>query len=122
MAMKAAVANQKNDELRLKSAMTQAQMRDQIEAQANAGRSANLSNLYTNLGNIGTDILNRQDAKFRISTMASSLPMDQYAKVYGKKAALEEAKSRGFTDEEITALGFAKGGKLRKKRRGGLTF
>ena len=122
MAMKAAVANQKNDELRLKSAMTQAQMRDQIEAQANAGRSANLSNLFTNLGNIGTDILNRQDAKFRISTMASSLPMDQYAKIYGKKAAAEEAKSRGFTDEEITALGFAKGGKLRKKRRGGLTF
>lgn len=68
MAMKAAMVNQKIDELRLKSAMTQAQMRDQIEAQANVGRSANLSNLFTNLGNIGTDILNRADRDMLIKT------------------------------------------------------
>ena len=78
--------------------------------------------MFTNLGNIGTDILNREDARFRIETMGSALPIDEYARVFGKKGALEEAKRRGFTDEEIAALGFkACGGRI-KKRRGGLTY
>ena len=61
MAMKAAIANKQADELRLKSAITQAQMREQADATASAARSANLSGLFTNLGNVGIDILNRAD-------------------------------------------------------------
>jgi hypothetical protein len=68
MAMKAAIANQANDKLRLSSAITQAQMKDQIDTQANAGRSANLSNLFTNLGSIGTDIFNRQQSDMLLSS------------------------------------------------------
>jgi hypothetical protein len=122
MAMKAAMANQNADELRLKSAITQAQMREQANATANAARSANLSGLFTNLGNVGIDILNREDARFAAQHMGSNLPMDYYAKTYGKKAAREEAIRRGFTEDEIAALGFACGGRLKKKRRGGLTY
>ena len=55
MAMKAAIANQKGDELRLKSAMAQAQMRDEIDSRANAARSANLTNLFDNLGSVGKE-------------------------------------------------------------------
>lgn len=68
MAMKAAIANQANDKLRLSSAITQAQMRDQIDAQANAARNANLSNLFTSLGGIGTDIFNRQQSDMLLSS------------------------------------------------------
>lgn len=55
MAMKAAIANKQSDELKLKSAMAQAQMREQADATANAARSANLTNLFDNLGAIGKE-------------------------------------------------------------------
>lgn len=55
MAMKAAIANQSADELRLKSAITQAQMREQADATASAARSANLTNLFDNLGSVGKE-------------------------------------------------------------------
>ena len=55
MAMKAAMANQKGDELRLKSAMAQAQMREDIDSRASAARSANLTNLFDNLGSVGKE-------------------------------------------------------------------
>lgn len=68
MAMKAAIADKQSDELRLKSAITQAQMREQADAPAGAARSANLSGLFTNLGNVGTDILNRADRDMLIKS------------------------------------------------------
>lgn len=55
MAMKAAIANQGADELRLKSAITQAQMREQADATASAAKSANLTNMFDNLGAIGKE-------------------------------------------------------------------
>lgn len=68
MAMKAAIANKQADELRLKSAITQAQMREQADATVGAAKSANLSGLFTNLGNVGTDILNRADRDMLIKS------------------------------------------------------
>jgi hypothetical protein len=55
MAMKAAITNNQADELRLKSAMAQAQMREQADATASATRSANLTNLFDNLGAVGKE-------------------------------------------------------------------
>ena len=55
MAMKAAIANQKSDELRLKSAMAQTQLREQADATASAARSANLTNMFDNLGAVGKE-------------------------------------------------------------------
>lgn len=66
--MKAAAANQANDKLRLQSAIYQAQLRDQADANASAAKSANWSNLFTNLGNIGTDNANRNQTDMMIQT------------------------------------------------------
>lgn len=59
MALKAAIARQRNDELRLKARTTQAQLRDQVEARASAGRTANLTNLFDSLGEIGREEFSR---------------------------------------------------------------
>ena len=59
MALKAAIANQRNDELRLKARTTQAQLRDQADARASAGRTANLTNLFDSLGEIGREEFSR---------------------------------------------------------------
>lgn len=58
--MRADVANQSLDRLRYEAAVQQAQMRDQIGSRAAAARSANLSNFFSNLGNVGTEIDQRQ--------------------------------------------------------------
>lgn len=121
MGLKASMANQENDNLRLKARTTQAQLRDQVDARASAGRSANLTNLFDSLGNIGIDEMNRADRDFYIKhVMGANLPLEEYRRLYGLDAAKKEAKSRGFTDGEIAKL-FKNGGKL-KKRRGGLTY
>ena len=59
MALKAATARQRNDELRLKARTTQAQLRDQADARASAGRTANLTNLFDSLGEIGREEFSR---------------------------------------------------------------
>ena len=59
MALKAATTRQKNDELRLKARTTQAQLRDQADARASAGRTANLTNLFDSLGEIGREEFSR---------------------------------------------------------------
>lgn len=68
MAMKTGIANKSADELRLRSAITQAQMREQADATASAARSANRSKLFTNLGNVGIDIMNRADRDMLIKS------------------------------------------------------
>lgn len=59
MALKAAIANQRNNELRLKARTTQAQLRDLADARASAGRTANLTNLFDSLGEIGREEFSR---------------------------------------------------------------
>ena len=59
MALKAATAKQRNDELRLKARTTQAQLRDQADARASAAKSANLTNLFDSLGEIGIEEFSR---------------------------------------------------------------
>lgn len=61
MALKASIANRQGDESRLRAKIAQAQMRDQANRISSAGRSANLTNLFENLGNLGIDEYNRQD-------------------------------------------------------------
>ena len=67
--------------------------------------------------------MNREDRDFYIKhVMGANLPLEEYRRLYGIDAAKNEAKKRGFTDNEITKLfSFKNGGKL-KKRGGGLTY
>ena len=59
MGLKASIANQANDKLRLQARTTQAQLRDQADARASAGRAANLTNLFDSLGEIGREEFSR---------------------------------------------------------------
>ena len=113
MAMKAAIANKQADELRLKSAITQAQMREQADATAGAARSANLSGLFTNLGNVGTDILNRADRDMLIKSGV-------FGTLSQKPTDWSDEKWKAYQD----ALAIkACGGKINRKRsRKGLTY
>jgi hypothetical protein len=53
--LKAQMANKQNDELRVNAALQSAKLRDDIFNRASAGRSANLTNLFNNMGNIGRE-------------------------------------------------------------------
>lgn len=126
MGLKAAMANQeaalKARSSRLSGVAQAMAMRDAIDNRRSASMSANLSNLFESLGNIGVDEMNRADSDFYIKyVMGANLPLEEYRRRYGLDAAKKEAKKRGFTDNEITKLFLKNGGKL-KKRRGGLTY
>lgn len=59
MGLKASIANKENDKLRLQARIQQAQLRDQADARASAGRAANLTNLFDSLGEIGREEFSR---------------------------------------------------------------
>ena len=126
MGLKAAMANQeaalKAKSQRLSGVVQAMSVRDAVDARRGASMSANLTNLFESLGNIGIDEMNRADRDFYIKhVMGANLPLEEYRRLYGLDAAKKEAKKRGFTDNEITKLFLKNGGKL-KKRRGGLTY
>ena len=62
--LKAAMANQGSGEVRAKYAAMAADARQRALQYASAARSANLTNLFDSLGNIGIDALNRADARW----------------------------------------------------------
>lgn len=118
MGLKAAMANQnallqaKNQRL---SGITQAMaMQEGIDSNKGASITANVSDLFNSLGNIGIDAMNRADRDMLIR-----------AGVYG---TIRE-KPKGWSDKEwevykknILRIGFSNGGKLKNKRRGGFTY
>lgn len=117
MGLKAAMANQeaalKSRSSRLSGIAQAMAMRDAIDARRGASMSANLTNLFDSLGNIGIDEMNRADRDMLIR-----------AGVFG---TLSE-KPQGWSNKRwedykkaISGNGYSKGGKL-KKRRGGLTY
>ena len=55
MALRTAIANKENDKIRLQARMAQANLRDQADARSSAGRTANLTNLFDSLGDIGRE-------------------------------------------------------------------
>ena len=113
MAMKAELANQQGDETRLRAAMAEAELRGKERASASAGRSANLSTLYTNLGNVGTDILNRENRDMLINSG-----------VFGTLSQKPTDWSNEKWEAYRKALGMkACGGRInRKKSKKGLTY
>ena len=126
MALKATMANQearlKASQMGLSGTEKALAMKQDIDAKRGAAIRANLTGLFNNLGNIGIDMLNRKDRDFYINTVVPNLPIEQYANVWGKTKAKEEAKRRGFTDADIAEIFKANGGKLNRKKRGGFTY
>ena len=121
MALKAAMANQeaalKAKSQRLSGIAQAMQMRDAVDARRGASMSANLTNLFDSLGNIGIDEMNRADRDMLIR-----------AGVFG---TLSE-KPQDWTDKEWDKYrldilnsydnNHAKGKKLNKKKKGGFTY
>lgn len=115
--LKAAMANQeaalKARSSRLSGVAQAMAVRDAVDARRGASMSANLTNLFDSLGNIGIDEMNRADRDMLIR-----------AGVFG---TLSE-KPQGWSNKRwedykkaISGEGYSRGGKL-KKRRGGLTY
>lgn len=111
LALKAAIANQRNDELRLKARTTQAQLRDQAEARASAGRTANLTNLFDSLGEIGREEFSRNMIQ---SNPALYYSIDRSGRITYKNGydELSEAEKKVVRDAANRDKKRAKGGYL----------
>lgn len=124
--------NQANAEMRLKAAMANQEValkagssklsgvaqamavRDAIDARRDASLSANLTNLFDSLGNIGIDSYNRADRDMIIKSG-----------VFGTLSQKpQEWSNKRWEDYKkvLEGTGYSKGGKLKKKKRGGLTY
>ena len=62
--LQADTANQRMDEVRARYSALAADARAKALQQASAARSANLTNLFDNLGNLGIDAANRMDTRW----------------------------------------------------------
>lgn len=111
LALKAATANQRNDELRLKARTIQAQLRDQAEARASAGRTANLTNLFDSLGEIGREEFSRNMIQ---SNPALYYSIDRSGRITYKNGydELSEAEKKVVRDAANRDKKRAKGGYL----------
>ena len=116
LGLKAAMANReaqlKANSARLSATAQALQMRDAINARRGASLSANLTNFFDNLGNIGIDAYNRADRDMLIRN--------------GIFGTLSE-KPQDWSDKRwqdyrraILGTGYKNGGKL--KKRGGFTY
>ena len=117
MGLQAARANQAArqaaNEARLKGVTQAAALRDAEDKQRAAGRSANLTSLFDNIGNIGVDELNRADRDMLIKSGV-------FGTLSQKPTDWSDAKWQAYQD----ALALkACGGKINRKRsRKGLTY
>lgn len=126
MGLKAAMANQSTRQqamaTKLQGIVEAARMREEIDRSRSAALSANMSNLFDNLGNIGIDQANREDTKFAIKNkLSGNLPIDEFAKWASPEETKKEMKERGFSDSEIEKY-FEKNNlitKKSKKKKGG---
>ena len=129
MGLKVSMANQdalsKSRQGNYQGIMNAIQMRDAIDARRGASLNANLSNLFTSLGNVGIDYHNRKDRDFYIENVAPNIPLSEIDRLYGREAVNKAAKDRGISQERLEELGFhSKGGKLniKNKKRKGFTI
>jgi hypothetical protein len=100
-AMRAAIANRQNDELKMRAAMSAAQLRQAIKDQDSARRSANITNFLQGLGDIGWE----QEQASWLDTLAKSGVLKMNTK----------GEYTGGTKK-------AKGGKVRTKKKKGFTY
>lgn len=114
MGLKAAMANQeaslKSKSSKLSGIIQAMAMRDAIDSRRSASMSANMTNLFDSLGNIGIDAYNRADRDMLIDSgiygMLSQKPQDWSNEKW------EDFKS------DSSKRGYSKGGKLKRKRKG----
>ena len=119
--LKAAAMNQSNQELKLRAIMSAAELRDRERQSANAGKSANLNNLFENIGNVGREEYAMNQRNWEIEKgIYGNMPLEDIMKMnITKDRKLDMARKQGWTDDELKARGYlAYGGKLNSKRKG----
>lgn len=108
--LKAQIASKDSDKLRLSAVGQAAALRQAADDRAGAARSANLTNLFDSLGNIGIDAYNRADRDMLIKSG-----------VYGTLSQRPQGWSnKRWEDYQkvVQGTGYRCGGKLRKKKKG----
>ena len=121
--MKAQMANKTNEEMRLKSAMAQAEMRDKADMMSSQARTANLTNLFDSIGDIGREsyarnmIMSNPALYYTIDSTGKVTYKDDYYKLSPQEkdyidydASKKESKIKPLTQK-------AKGGYLTIKKR-----
>lgn len=84
MNLKSQMQKQELAGMRLQAAMRRAEMKQDIDNRLADLRSANLTNLFDNIGNVGVELQNREDARFWLETQPGiSLPVEWQIKKYG---------------------------------------
>ena len=122
--MKAQMANKTNEELRLKSAMAQAEMRDKANIMSSQAKTANLTNLFDSIGDIGREEFAKNQIGWEVSKgIYGNFSYDDIMSLkQPKQQKYEMLKKQGYTDDELRNKGFfANGGKLNNRKKG-LTF
>ena len=117
MGLKAAIAKQANDKLRLQARTAQAQLRDQADARSSAGRAANLTNLFDSLGDIGREEFSRNmiqtnpalyysiDSRDRISYKNGYEDLSEAEKKVVRDAANKDKKKKKAKGGYLTMRG-----------------
>lgn len=82
MAYKTAMANKQNEEMRFRAATQEAQLRDQADMRSASGKSANLTNFFDSLGDIGREEFSRN---MIMSNPALYYTVDSSGKISYKK-------------------------------------
>ena len=106
--LKAAIANRERDKARIDALVKAAAIRDAVDTRVGAARSANLTNLFDNLGNIGIDAYNRQDRDMLIR-----------AGVFGTLSQKpQEWSQKRWEDYQkaVSGRGYRNGGILKKRK------
>lgn len=109
-AQRASIANMQNNELLAKTAMAAAEIKQAEDSASSKAISNNLSNFWNNLGKMGEDLSARDQADMLIKSGA-----------YGTLSQKPSHWSKKEWEDYQNGLK-AKGGKINRKRRGGLTY
>lgn len=117
MTMRAAIANKDNERLRLQARIAQAQMRDQEDARLQTSRSANLTNFFDSLGDIGREEFSREMIK---DNPALYYTIDRrgnisYKNGYDSLSTSDKKRIKSIAEADKASRKFKKGGYLTLK-------
>ena len=106
--LKAQIANSNNSRTKVDAAIKAAAIRDAVDARVGAARSANLTNLFDSLGNIGIDDYNRQDRDMLIRAGVFGV-LSQKPQEWSQKRWEDYQKA-------VSGRGYRNGGVLKKRK------
>lgn len=120
--MKAQMANKANEELKLKSAMTQAEMRDRADMMSSQAKTTNLTNLFDSIGDIGREsyarnmIMSNPALYYTIDSTGKVTYKDDYYKLSPQEREYVDYDA-SKKNQNKTTTSKAKGGYLTIKKR-----